>query len=56
MQNISKFKSLKKLYLFDIIYKDELFDFIEDILELKLLDEIFLKIYGNFSQDEMNSN
>ena len=55
LQNISRFKSLKKLYLFDRIYKNELFGFIDDILKLKLLDELFIKIYGKFSKDEINS-
>ena len=51
--NISKFKLLNKLYLFDCIPKGKIMSFIESISELKLLEQIYIISYEKLSNKEI---
>ena len=44
MKNISKFKVLKKLFIYDNISYDNFKIFLDNITKLKLLEEIYLKV------------
>ena len=53
--NISKFKVLNKLYLFDCIPKCKIMSFIESISKLKLLEQIYIISYEKLSNKEIKS-
>lgn len=53
--NISKFKMLNKLYLFDCIPKCRIISFIESISKLKLLEQIYIISYEKLTNKEIKS-